>query len=143
MIRTLDTKSINFQNKFEYYLNLRRKYSDSKIKTVKRIVKDIRKVQDKSLIKYEKKFNILKKLSRNKLFFSKSEIKKTIKNLDPKVKSSIDLAFSRIVNFHKKQKFKGFQIKDKYDNIFSYRSRPIDKIGVYVPGGKASYPSSD
>ena len=142
MIRILDTKSRNFQNKFEYYLNLRRKYSDSKTKTVKKIVKDVRKGRDKSLIKYEKKFNSLKKLSKNKFFFSNSEIKKNIKNLDPRVKNSIDLAFSRIINFHKKQKFKGFKIKDKYDNILSYRSKAIDKIGVYVPGGKASYPSS-
>ena len=71
MIRILDTKSRNFQNKFEYYLNLRRKYSDSKIKTVKKIVKDVRKGRDKSLIKYEKKFNSLKKLSKNKFFFFK------------------------------------------------------------------------
>ena len=142
MIRILDTKTRNFQNKFQYYLNLRRKYSDSKTKTVKKIVRDVRKGRDKSLIKYEKKFNILKNLSKNKLFFSNSEIKKNINNLDPRVKNSIDLAFSRIVNFHKKQKFKGFKIKDKYHNIFSYRSKPIDKIGVYVPGGKASYPSS-
>ncbi len=142
MIRVLDTKSKNFQNEFEYYLNLRRKYSDSKTKIVKTIVKDVKKGRDKSLIKYEKRFNSLKKLSKNKLFFSNSEIKKNIKNLDPRVKNSIDLAFSRIVNFHRKQKFKGFKIKDKYDNVFSYRAKSIDKIGVYVPGGKASYPSS-
>ena len=67
-----------------------------------------------------------------KAIFSKSEIKKTIKNLDPKVKSSIDLAFSRIVNFHKKQKFQGFKTKDKYNNVFSYRSKPMNKIGVVV-----------
>ena len=142
MIRVLDTKSKKFQNQFEYYLNLRRKYSDSKTKLVKTIVKDVKKGRDKSLIKYEKRFNSLKKLSKNKLFFSNSEIKKNIKNLDPRVKNSIDLAFSRIVNFHRKQKFKGFKIKDKYDNVFSYRAKSIDKIGVYVPGGKASYPSS-
>jgi len=142
MIRVLDTKSKNFQNEFEYYLNLRRKYSDSKTKLVKTIVKDVKKGKDKSLIKYEKRFNSLKKLSKNKLFFSNFEIKKNIKNLDPRVKNSIDLAFSRIVNFHRKQKFKGFKIKDKYDNVFSYRAKSIDKIGVYVPGGKASYPSS-
>ena len=102
MIRILDTKTRNIQNKFQYYLNLRRKYSDSKTKTVKKIVRDVRKGRDKSLIKYEKKFNILKNLSKNKLFFSNSEIKKNINNLDPRVKNSIDLAFSRIVNFHKK-----------------------------------------
>ena len=142
MIKILNTKSRNFQNEFDYYLNLRRKYSDSKVKAVKKIIKDVRKDKDKSLVRYEKKFNSLKNLNRNKLFFSNSETKKSINNLDIKVKNSIDLAFKRIVNFHKKQKFKGFKIKDKYDNIFSYRSKPMDKIGVYVPGGKASYPSS-
>ena len=142
MIKILNTKSRNFQNEFDYYLNLRREYSESKAKVVKRIIRDVRKDKDKSLIKYEKKFNSLKNLNRNKLFFSNSEIKKNINSLDIKVKNSIDLAFKRIVSFHKKQKFKGFKIKDKYDNIFSYRSKPMDKIGVYVPGGKASYPSS-
>ena len=142
MIKILNTKSRNFQSEFDYYLNLRREYSESKVKVVKRIIRDVRKDKDKSLIKYEKKFNSLKNLKRNKLFFSNSEIKKNIKNLDSKVKNSIDLAFNRILNFHRKQKFKGFKIKDKYDNIFSYRSKPMDKIGVYVPGGKASYPSS-
>ena len=142
MIKILNTKSRNFQNEFDYYLNLRREYSESKVKVVKRIIRDVRKDKDKSLIKYEKKFNSLKNLNRNKLFFSNSEIKKNINSLDIKVKNSIDLAFKRIISFHKKQKFKGFKIKDKYDNIFSYRSKPMDKIGVYVPGGKASYPSS-
>jgi len=142
MIKILNTKSRNFQNEFDYYLNLRREYSESKAKVVKRIIRDVRKDKDKSLIKYEKKFNSLKNLNRNKLFFSNSEIKKNINSLDIKVKNSIDLAFNRITNFHRKQKFKGFKIKDKYDNIFSYRSKPMDKIGVYVPGGKASYPSS-
>ena len=109
MIKILNTKSRNFQSEFDYYLNSRRKYSESKIKTVARIIKDVRKQQDKSLIKYEKKFNSLKNLKRNKLFFSNSEIKKNIKNLDLKVKNSIDLAFNRILNFHRKQKFKGFK----------------------------------
>ena len=112
------------------------------MRVVKKIIQDIRKNQDKSLIKYEKKFNGLKKLNKNQLFFTKTEIKNSISNLDPKVKRSIDLAFSRIRNFHKKQKFQGFKTKDKYNNVFSYRSKPMNKIGVYVPGGKASYPSS-
>ena len=142
MIKILNTKSRNFENKFEYFLKLRRTYADSKIKIVKEIVKDIRKNKDKSLIKYEKKFNNLKNLNKKKLFFSDSEINKNIKSLDIEVKKSIDLAFNRIIKFHKKQKFNGFRIKDRFKNIFLYRSKPMDKIGVYVPGGKASYPSS-
>ncbi len=142
MIRVLNTKSKVFKKKFNFYLNIRRKYSDNKINVVKNIINDVKKNKDKSIIKYEKKFNNLKYLNVNKLSFSKNEIEKNIKILDKKVKESIDIAFSRIFNFHKNQKFKGFKFKDRYNNSFAYRSKPIGKVGVYVPGGRASYPSS-
>ena len=142
MIKILNTKSQDFKKKFNYYLNIRRKYSSSKISVVKKIVNDVKKNKDKSLIKYEKKFNNIKSLNVNKLFYSKNEIEKSVKTLDKKIKNSIDIAFKRIFNFHKNQKFKGFKIKDNFNNSLSYRSKPINKIGVYVPGGRASYPSS-
>ena len=44
--------------------------------------------------------------------------------------------------FHSKQKFSSFTFKDKYNNILSYKYSPIEKVGVYVPGGTASYPST-
>ena len=94
------------------------------------------------MIKYEKKFNKLKTLTKNNLRFSEKEIKRDISNLDPKVKRSIDLAYKRIFLFHKNQKLKNYSIKDRFSNELSYRSKPIEKIGVYVPGGNASYPSS-
>ena len=142
MIKILDTKSKNFKSKFSHFLNLRRKNPESKINVVKRIVNDVRKYGDRSLIKYEKKFNNLTALSVKKLFFSKSEIQKNIKDLDVSVKNSIDISFKRISTFHKNQKFKNFKLKDNYNNYLSYRSKPLDKVGVYVPGGRASYPSS-
>ena len=142
MIKTLNTKSKNFNSRLSYFLDLRKKYSNLKNSTVKKIVDDIRKSEDKSLIKYEKKFNKLKILKKNNLLFSEKEIKKNLHNLDSKVKRSIDLAFNRILTFHKNQKLKNYFIKDKFNNKLSYRSKPIEKVGVYVPGGNASYPSS-
>ena len=59
-----------------------------------------------------------------------------------KIKKSIDLAFNRIKNFHSKQKFSSFSFKDKYNNELSYRYSQLEKVGVYVPGGTASYPST-
>ena len=142
MIRILDTKKREFNKKLNYYLNSRKFNFSSKSSVVKKIIMDVKKNQDKSIIKYEKKFNKLKKLNKQNLYFSKSEIKSTIKKLNPNIKRSIDLAFNRILKFHKNQKFKSFQVNDKFKNIFSYRSVPINKVGVYVPGGTASYPSS-
>ena len=54
----------------------------------------------------------------------------------------MDLAFNRIKKFHSKQKFFSFNLKDKYKNELSYTYSPIEKVGVYVPGGTASYPST-
>jgi len=142
MINILFTKSKNFQKQLSGYLESRKPNDHSKVKIVKKIILDIKKNKDKSLIKYEKKFSKLKKLNKNDLFFSKLEINKIIKKLDVKTKNSINLAFKRIYNFHKNQKFKDFKFLDNYKNSLSYRSIPLQKVGVYVPGGIANYPSS-
>ena len=142
MNNILSTRNKKFKNQLSYRLDLRKKSSDSKASIVRKILKDVRKNKDISLIKYEKKFSGIKKLNKKNFIFSRSEIKKSIKMLDKKSKKDIDLAYNRILNFHKNQKIKTFSITDKFKNKLSYRTKPIEKIGIYVPGGKASYPSS-
>ena len=140
MIKTLKSREKNFEKILNSFLKLRRGYSSKKITVVKKIINDVEMHGDKSVIKYEKKFNNLKTLKSNNLTFTKSEIKKSIKFLDRKVKNSIDLAFSRISTIRVKSLIN--LKKDKINNSFYYRSKPVEKVGVYVPGGKASYPSS-
>ena len=142
MINILFTKSKNFQKQFSSYLDSRKPNDNLKIKIVKQIISEVKKNRDQSLVKFEKKFSKFKKLSKKNLVFSKSEINKIIKQLDKKTKRSINIAFKRVYNFHKNQKFKDFKILDNYKNSLSYRSIPLEKIGVYVPGGTANYPSS-
>ena len=90
---------------------------------------------------YEKKFSY-GKIKSNKVFFSNKEINQISKKTDKEIKKAIDLAFNRIKKFHIKQKFSNFKYKDQYNNELSYKYSPIDKVGVYVPGGTASYPST-
>ena len=142
MNNILDAKNKDFENKLNNYLESRKKNSFSKINLVRKILRDIRRNRDISLIKYEKKFSGTKKVNKRSLQFSNQEIKNILKGLSKKTKKDIDLAYNRILNFHKNQKFKKFKIKDKFNNRLEYRSRPIQKVGVYVPSGKASYPSS-
>ena len=142
MINILFSKSKNFQQKLSRYLDSRKPNNESKIKVVKKIILEIKKNKDQSLLKYEKKFSKLKKLNKKDLFFTKAETNKIIKRLDIKTKNSINTAFRRIYNFHKNQKFKDFKVSDNYKNSLSYRSMPLEKVGVYVPGGIANYPSS-
>ena len=138
----LNSNKKNFLASLETIINKRRAQNPKNYLLVKKIIQDVKKNKDKALIKYEKKYSKKNKIEINELKFSEIEIKKIIKKLDKETKKSIDLAFSRIFKFHRKQKLNSYKIIDNYKNIFTYRSSPIEKIGVYVPGGSASYPSS-
>ena len=142
MLKYLDGTKKEFIEKLETILNRRRLENSTELTKVKKILLDVRKNKDRALLKYEKKFSKQKKISIKNIKFSPKEISMSLKKLDKKTKSSIDLAFKRIYRFHKNQKLKTYKIKDSYNNIFSYTSSPIEKVGVYVPGGKACYPSS-
>jgi histidinol dehydrogenase len=142
MLKKLDNKQKNFILKLELILNKRRVVNSNKSAIVKKIIQDVKKNKDVALIKYERKFSKKNKISLKDIKFSSEEIKKILKRLDNKTKKAINLAFNRIYKFHKKQIFKSYKIKDKFNNSLFYQSSPIEKVGVYVPGGIASYPSS-
>ena len=137
MIKILDSKKNNFSSSLDNLLLKRKNRIKFKSNIVINIIRDIKENGDKALLKYEKKFG------KNSIIFSKpKEIQKQIKNLDRKVKKSIDLAYSRIFKFHSKQKVKNIFYKDKLQNKLGYKWMPIDSVGIYVPGGTASYPST-
>ncbi len=138
----LNSNKRNFINKLEIILNKRRVQDSKKYLLVKKIIKDIKKNKDKALIKYEKKFSNINNIKNKNIKFSKFEIDSVIKKLDKNIKKSIDLAFLRVYKFHKKQKFNSYSLTDNYNNTLKYTSSPIERVGVYVPGGTASYPSS-
>ena len=141
MLKILNYNNKNSLNLLKKFLQ-KRKITQSKLAlTVKKIIKNVDKNGDKAVINYEKKFSKVRTKSK-KIFFSDKEINLISKKTDKKIKKAIDLAFIRIKKFHLKQKFSNFKFKDKYNNELSYKYSPIEKVGVYVPGGTASYPST-
>jgi|TARA_B110000259_G_C14015215_1_gene401050 histidinol dehydrogenase len=142
MLKLLKSNQKNFLLKLGFILE-KRKFTNPNIDSkIKIIIQDIKKNKDLALIKYEKKYSKLKFISLKNIKLTNEEKNKILKKLDKKTKNSIDLAYNRILNFHKKQKLSSFSFTDKFKNSFSYKSNPINKVGVYVPGGLASYPSS-
>ena len=99
MIKILNSNKKNFSIELNKLLNKRRIINKSHLKTVQKIINNVRKNQDQALIYYEKKFN-----NNSKIIPSKNDIKKAIKSLDPKVKKAIDDAHKRIKEWHSKQK---------------------------------------
>ena len=141
MLRYLNGNQKNFLKKLETILNKRKLIQKNKAGVIKPIIENVKKNGDKAVIKYEKKFSNIK-IKKVNIKFSKKEIKKIANSANFKLKKSIDIAFKRIKNFHIKQKTSPFRFQDRYKNELSYTFSPIDRVGVYVPGGTASYPST-
>ena len=141
MLKYFNANQRNFLNKLEKVLEKRKIKQRNQSDVVKKILASVKRNGDKAVIKYEKKFSKIKSNS-TKIKFSKKEINSIVKNIDVELKKSIDIAFKRIKKFHLKQKISSFKFKDEFNNELSYRYSPIENVGVYVPGGTASYPST-
>ena len=141
MLKIINFKQKNFLKKLENILYRRKLNQKAKTASVNKIIINVKKNGDKAVLNYEKKFSKIKTKS-SRILFSKKELSEISKKVDKKLKNSIDLAFSRIKIFHKKQKFLSFKLKDKFKNELSYKYSALDRVGVYVPGGTASYPST-
>jgi len=137
MIKILDSTKNNFNFLLDRLLLKRKNKIFFNSEGVIKIIKDVKKNGDKAILKYEKKF------SNNSIIIPHpTNIKKAILKLDSKVKNSIDLAYSRIYKFHSMQKFKDISYTDNLKNKLEYKYKPIDSVGIYVPGSDVSYPSS-
>ena len=141
MLKFINADQKNSIQKIEYILNTRKIVQKNQAFNVKKILLEVKKYGDKAVIKFEKKFSKIKTKS-NKIKFSEKEISNISKKVDNTLKKSIDIAYKRIKLFHSKQKFSSFKYKDSFKNELSYKYSPIESVGVYVPGGQASYPST-
>ncbi len=141
MLKTLDYNKKNSFRTLETFLERRKSFQRKQTSIVSKIIQNVRRNGDKAVLRYEKKFSKIK-VKTNKIFFSNKEINIISERTDKKLKKAIDLAYNRIKKFHSMQRFSSFKFKDKYKNELSYKYSPIEKVGVYVPGGTANYPST-
>ena len=133
MIKTLNCRNINYLKKLIVFLEKRRKGREIDNRIVNKILKDIKKNKTKALLKYEKRFS-----NNRNIKPSKYQIKKALKELNPKIKKAIDFAYDRIWKFHSLQKLKNINYKDKYNNRLEYKCVPINSVGIYVPSNLPS-----
>jgi len=110
-------------------------------KVVNTIILDVKKNGDKALIKYIKKFENPRAILSN-IEFTKKQLKKAYDSITTKEKTALKLAYKRIHFYHSKQQKKSYSFKDQLDSKFYIQWNPIENVGLYIPGGMASYPST-
>ncbi len=114
--------------------------NNSKInQIVEEILEDVRKNGDLALEKYTKKFD---GFIPNPLEVSSKDLEDAWNETDNNLKKSLHVAFERIEEFHKKEIPTSFTIKGKHGDSVQRKWNPVKKAGIYIPGGRAAYPST-
>lgn len=108
---------------------------------VKSILSDVMTRKDEALFTYTKKFDHADITAAN-ILVTKEEIKAAYDQVDPSLVNVIRKAIINIEEYHKKQKRNSWFDAQPDGTILGQKITPIEKVGVYVPGGKAAYPSS-
>ncbi len=109
--------------------------------SVRKIVESVKKNGDAELFKYTKKFDRVE-LSPRTVKVSDKEIEKAEAQVSDEIKSDLALAAERIKDYHQKKMPQEKIFTDSLGNELGWILRPLQRVGVYVPGGKAAYPST-
>ncbi len=141
MVTKLDNSEKGFQEKFHTFLNLRQTSEQDVTEVARKIIAQVRTEGDKAVIALTERFDRIR-LSSGELRISKAEITKARKACSKAVVSALEHAAKRIRSYHKKQLPKDLRYKDAQGITLGWRWNAIDAVGLYVPGGTASYPSS-
>ena len=110
--------------------------------TVEEIINTIRSKGDKALIDYSIKFDGVKAKTMADLMISQEELEKSFNDLSNKQKNAITIAAERVKAYHLKQNQKTWSYTEDDGTMLGQKITPLDRVGMYVPGGKAAYPSS-
>lgn len=127
---------------FIEFINKTNQLNDDISSDVKQIIANVKENGDEALIKYCNQFDQTNFSKASDLLVSDQELNQASTNLDPDVKEAIDLAYDRITAYHQKQLPQNLIYNDEIGVKLGNIWKNIEKIGIYTPGGSASYPSS-
>ena len=141
MVKIIKYNDSKFNSTLEKIIQSKRFGSEEVKLSVSRILKDIKKNKDKALFKYAKKFDNISNPEKE-LKVKNTEIRNAKLLCSKESLKALKIAAKRIEKFHSNQIPKNINYSDKDGVKVKTRWIPLDSAGIYVPGGKASYPSS-
>lgn len=137
MIKYIDKSE---QASLQSWLQDRSQETDASIiSVVNDVLTTVRNQKDEALYAYTKQFDQVELAS---LQVSEAELDACMKQVDPQFIEDLTLAKANIEYFHEAQKHDGFELQKENDVYLGQRILPLARVGVYVPGGRAAYPSS-
>lgn len=141
-IRQFSSIDKDFDNKLQKLLNWQ-KTENSKIDhQVGKILTNIRQKGDIALVEYTNQFDNRNVSTIRDLIVSFDQMSQALQNISEPERSALNVSAERIIEYHEHQKIDSWSYCDEDGTMLGQQVTPIERIGIYVPGGKANYPSS-
>jgi len=141
-MKRLSTAQADFLDKLDALLAFETAQNPDVDAAVARILGDIKTRGDTALVELTRRFDGVEVAGMAELELTRSELQAAFDRITPLQRASLETAAARIRRYHEKQVQASWQYEDEDGTILGQAVTALDRVGVYVPGGKASYPSS-
>ena len=141
-LKQLDTRSKDFWQQLEQLLAWETISSDAVNQTVRDIVLDVRERGDAALVEYSRQLDAREVTSAGDLALPLERLEEAYMELDSETREALEQAADRIRRYHERQKQDSWSFREEDGTVLGQQVTPLDRVGLYVPGGKAAYPSS-
>ena len=141
-IKTLNTTDANFWSDLQDLLAWESVSDDAVFNTVNGILKDVRKRGDAAVVEYTNRFDRMSVGSMAELEIPLERLQQALHNITPEQRTALEQAAARIKAYAERQKMDSWSYTEADGTLLGQQVTALDRVGLYVPGGKAAYPSS-
>jgi histidinol dehydrogenase len=141
-IRHLNSQAPEFQQQLDKLLGIDKPMDATVVETVQGILEDVRRRGDQALIEYTNRFDRRAIKAASELELPRERLNKALAELDPDLHEALRHAAERIQRYHERQKQASWTYVEEDGTVLGQQITPLERVGVYVPGGKAAYPST-
>lgn len=141
-IRQLSSRVTGFNEELTRLLAFEETADEQLEATVAAILADVRRRGDDAVLEYTRKFDRLQLVDAAAMELSRAELHVAFDGLPAEQRSALEQAAQRVTDYHKKQVQTSWSYTDDDGTLLGQQVTPLDRVGLYVPGGKAAYPSS-
>jgi histidinol dehydrogenase len=144
-LHRLDTGATDFETRFAALRHWSEEADAAIEQATADIIADVRRRGDAAVLDYTARFDGLQATSMQALEIGAAELQAALSAITPAQRSALEAAAARIRSYHERQLEacgRGFSYRDAEGTLLGQKVTPLDRVGIYVPGGKAAYPSS-
>ncbi len=142
MIKRLDAADAGFDRELDQLLAWESVSDDAVFATVSEILQAVRQRGDAALLEYTARFDGLDYARAEQLEMPRSRLDQALASITPDERAALEQAAARIRAYAERQKLESWEYTEADGTLLGQQVRPLDRVGLYVPGGKAAYPSS-